>query len=108
MMMPFHVALSLPPLCQSAAQVGLSVLIRSTLLLWLGLLLGRALRRFGPAAEALAYRAALAAVVVVGVLSVTFAGSLKSLWSVGLPPAQAVAHARSMPPVRRDARGVAD
>lgn len=72
-------------ICRGTLQLGVSLLLQSTLLLSLGLLAGRSLARHRPDLRALFYRATLAAVLVDGLLAVVAAGWFRPLWSVSLP-----------------------
>src|SRR5689334_429545 len=54
-----HVSEALPGLCRSLLQSGMGLVLQSTLLLGLGMLAGRALRRRGPALASLIYRVSL-------------------------------------------------
>lgn len=71
--------------CRIALEVGISVLIQSSLLLMVGLAAGAVLRRRGPVLQSLVFRATLSAVVLGALLSFCCAGSLPSLWSISLP-----------------------
>jgi beta-lactamase regulating signal transducer with metallopeptidase domain len=71
--------------CRIALEIGISVLIQSSLLLMVGLAAGDVLRRRGPVLQSLVFRATLAAVVLGALLSFCCAGSLPSLWSISLP-----------------------
>src|SRR5207249_3707279 len=73
-------------ICRGVTQMGLSLLIQSTLLLVVGLAVGRRLASRGPSLQALVYRTTLVAVVLTGLLSVLLAGALRPFWSLTLPP----------------------
>lgn len=77
----------LPEMARSALQLGLSVLIQSSLLIVVGLLSARVLRRRGPALQSAIYRATLASVALTVVLSICSPGSFTPLWRIALPPA---------------------
>ena len=81
----FESGVSLPEICRNVSQIGISLLIQSTLLLALGLGVGRRLAARGAAAQSLVYRATLAAVVLGALLSVLLAGAVQPLWSLSLP-----------------------
>lgn len=76
---------AVPEICRGFLQVGIGVLIQSTLLLLCGLLAARRLRSRGPSPQSLVYRAALVAVVVSAPLTLFLAGSFQPFWSVSLP-----------------------
>jgi peroxiredoxin len=77
----------LAELGRSALQLGLSVLIQSSLLIVVGLLSARVLRRRGPALQSAIYRATLASVALAMLLSISSPGSFTPLWRIALPPA---------------------
>jgi beta-lactamase regulating signal transducer with metallopeptidase domain len=77
----------LPELCRSLLQVGIGLTLQSTLLLGLGLLAGRALRRRGPALTSLIYQVSLAGTVLGALLSLGLGRHFPPLWSVSLPSA---------------------
>ena len=76
--LPFVEALS--ALAQALVPYGLCLLVQSTLVLGLGLLLGALLRRQSALLRAQTYRAALAGVVGVALISLLGAGRLPALW----------------------------
>ncbi|MCW3100853.1 MAG: blaR0 [Chthonomonadaceae bacterium] len=85
----FHVlAAWLPSLCRSLVLIGLSVLIQSGLLLIVGLLAARALRRHGPSTQRFVYQATLTGVAACCVLTVSLAGNRPALYSLSLPEAR--------------------
>jgi len=75
----------LPETCRIAVQTGLVLLLQTGLILLLGLGVGWALRRRGPQAQGLAYRATLLAVLCVAVLSPSLVHGRRALWRVSLP-----------------------
>jgi beta-lactamase regulating signal transducer with metallopeptidase domain len=72
--------------CRETAQIGLSILIQSSLLLALALALGWILRLRGLALASLLYRSTLCAVVLTALLCIAFVGRIDPLWRVSLPP----------------------
>lgn len=80
-------AAALHELCRSVAQTGLVLLLQTGLILLLGLGVGWALRRRGPQAQSLAYRATLLAVLLVALISPALVHGRRALWRVSLPPA---------------------
>src|SRR5437879_4125982 len=82
-----HLIADLPDLCRNLLQVGIGLAFQSTLLLSVGLLAGRSLRRHGPAVSAFVYQAAVVALIVGALLAVPIGGHLGPLWCVSLPSA---------------------
>ena len=78
----------LPPLCRSLVLIGVSILIQSALLLQVGMAMGRALRRHGPATQRFVYQATLLGVVACCVLTVVLAGHRPALFRLSLPDAR--------------------
>jgi beta-lactamase regulating signal transducer with metallopeptidase domain len=74
--------------CRTVLQVGLGILIQSTLLLLLGLGASGRLRRLGPAVQSLICRSTLAAVICAALLAPLLAEQIEPLWRLSLPPAQ--------------------
>lgn len=72
-------------LCHSIAQSALALLVQSSLILLLGLLLGALLRRHGPQAQSLIYRATLATVALTGIASLIFSSHVQPIWRISLP-----------------------
>lgn len=101
MMGPWHPTAALALLSGDAFWTGASVLIRTTVLLMIGLLLGHALRGAGPAAASFVYRATLVGVIVTGILSVTAGGALAPIWRLPLP-ARSAPRAQPAGPPRLD------
>src|SRR4051794_38578459 len=96
-MTPFHLGdTGIYEICRGALQVGLGLLIQSTLLLAVGLMAGAKLSSRSPALRCLVYRSTLVVVATAGVLSVLFSGGLRPLWRPTLPPAH-IAAAQSPP-----------
>jgi beta-lactamase regulating signal transducer with metallopeptidase domain len=83
-------ASALPSLCQRGVQVGLDVLLQTTLLLVLGMLGAVAVRRRGPALQSLIYKTTLLGVLGSAVVTAALAGYARSRWTFWLPPAQEV------------------
>lgn len=90
-------ALSLSDFCHGAAQFGLALFLQSGLILLLGLSLSAWLRRRGPQAQSLAYRAILLAVVFTGLTSIVGASDTRPLWRVTLPSASGPAAVHEAP-----------
>src|SRR5689334_1786705 len=91
---------ALAAFCRDALQIGLSLLLPSTLLLGFGLLLARAWRQYGPEAERFACRAVLG-VVAASILTVPLlAGRVRPLWGVQLPPVSSLAPSSPAGPVQ--------
>jgi beta-lactamase regulating signal transducer with metallopeptidase domain len=80
-----HVSEALPGLCRSLLQSGMGLVLQSTLLLGLGLLAGRALRRRGPALASLIYRVSLTGALIGALGSGVLGGFLPPRWRVSLP-----------------------
>ncbi|MDQ2731877.1 MAG: M56 family metallopeptidase, partial [Armatimonadota bacterium] len=71
--------------CQNAAPTVLILLVRSTVLLALGLLAARLLQRRGPVWTSAILRATLVCAIFGGVLALTPIGSFQSLWTLPSP-----------------------
>jgi beta-lactamase regulating signal transducer with metallopeptidase domain len=84
----YALAAWLPSLCRSLVLIGLNVLIQSSLLLIVGLLAARALRRQGPSTQRFVYQATLVGVAACCVLTVALAGNRPALYSLSLPDAR--------------------
>lgn len=92
----------LTELCRNVMQAGVVVLLQSSFVLLLGLGMGAALRRRGPLAQSIVYRATLLAVMVTAACSVTVGGVSRGVWRVSLPsaPVRTIAlEAQTAPPV---------
>src|SRR5262249_15834424 len=75
-------------LCRGALQVGLGLLLQTTVVLLFGLLAGSVLRRRGSEAQSLVYRVALVGVVANALLVLGTAGRVTPFWTVSLPAAK--------------------
>ena len=71
------IGLLLAESCRSLLEMGITLLLQSTLLLLVGLLAGRLLLRQGPAIQSLVYRATLVGVLVGATLSAAHAPSIR-------------------------------
>src|SRR5690242_12886784 len=74
--------------CRNLLQVGMGLLLRSTLLLGLGLLAGRRVRRRGPGATVLVYRATVIAALLGPLAALPLAARFQPVWTIALPSAQ--------------------
>ena len=83
-----HLPNFLPGGCRSLLQIGLGLALQSTLVLLAGLLAGQRLRRRGPAAAVMAYRATVVAALLGTLLALTIGGRFQPGWAIALPPAQ--------------------
>ena len=87
-----HLIADLPDLCRNLLQVGIGLVLQSTVVLLAGLLAGRRLRRRGPAAAALVYRATVLAAILGALLALAIGGRFQPRWAIALPPAEEAAN----------------
>jgi beta-lactamase regulating signal transducer with metallopeptidase domain len=80
------IGLSLAEPCRGLLEMGVALLLQSTLLLLMGFLAGGLLRRQGPAVQSLIYRATLVGVVGGALLAGALAPFVLPLWRISLPP----------------------
>jgi beta-lactamase regulating signal transducer with metallopeptidase domain len=83
-------AANLPVLSQALLQTGIRLLFQSSLLLLLGMVAGRALRRNGPARQVYVYHATLAAIALCVLFSLCDVRSRAAFYMPSLPPAQSI------------------
>src|SRR2546427_5989510 len=94
-----HLAGFLPGACRDLLQIGMGLALQSTLVLLAGLLAGRSLRRRGPAAQALVYRATVLAAILGALLALAIGGRFQPRWTIALPPAEGAANRAAAPDI---------
>src|SRR5438552_6061201 len=94
-----HLIADLPDLCRNLLQVGIGLVLQSTVVLLAGLLAGRRLRRRGPAAAALVYRATVLAAILGALLALAIGGRFQPRWAIALPPAEEAANRAPAPDI---------
>src|ERR1051326_5862855 len=88
---PWTAVMGLTRFCEGAVLTGISMAAQSTLLLAVGLLAGRAVRRRGPIWQALVYRTTLSSVIVGAICFIGLARHWQPLWRLSLPAASSPA-----------------
>lgn len=89
----------LPGACRNLLQAGMGLALQSTLMLLAGLLAGGRVRRRGPAAADLVYRATVVAAILGALLALSIGGRFQPRWTIALPPAEEAANRTLAPDV---------